>query len=270
MQYRSSIVFFLAYSAAASAVNPTYVSTHADSRVSTSNRSDTQVAYRDELNGFAIDRNGGVRMSTSDNRPAVVVTAKGAGEFPSAKSYAYDTNTGVKRISLIGREDKFSQSIEESSRLPLTVQNVYGQTAWVPASSGIPFGWGVISGNFSSPWLQIVNLNGASYGKQQLLNSGFGIPFEWIKADPAPSGTGYSTFRYVGFAPPAAEIWADSYFPIPNNWVRVSTGGGGFGKYRNTTGVPSGTVWLVDISWVIPSDWSYVGFGYPMRLIRKN
>ncbi len=272
MLYRVSLVFLLACSAAASAANPTHVGIHTDNKASASNRSDTQVAYRNELNGFTVDKNGGVHLSTFDNRPALSVTANGISEFQVAKNYAYDTSAGIKRISLIDREDQSSQSAVKSNRLPFTAQNIYGQTAWVSASSGVPEGWGVISGNFLSYRLQIICLYGAPYGSQQRLNSDMGIPFDWVRAVPGAGagGTGYSTFMYVGFAPPAAEIWADSYFPIPINWVRVSTGGAGFGRYRNTTGVPSGTVWTVDISWGVPSDWSDVGSGYPMRRVRKN
>jgi hypothetical protein len=300
-----SIAILIAYCGAASAGNVTQTEIPAKNTGLISGNSSSLYAFRDGLNGFVINDRGTVRLSSADNKPAAVVTAGTAAILLAANTYTYDSNTGINRISLIDRKNKTAVSMQPESKGSFAAASAYGQVMWVPSSSYISYEWSVISGDISSPWVQIMyllgapygstqqlnsqfpvtpnwgrvsggygygifkQLDGATYGKQERLDASFAIPLDWVKIDPTYSG-GYGSFMYVGYAPPGAEIWANSYFPIPYTWVRVSTGGAGFGRYRNTVGVPSGTQWYVDASWGIPSGWSFVSGGYPMRIARKN
>jgi hypothetical protein len=303
MLYRISIAMMFAYSGVVSAANPSQTGALTGTGVAGNQSSVNQYAYRDSLNGFIVDKAGKVDFSTIDRKTAAIVTTDGAGTFFPGNNYVYDTPTGNSRINLIERQGSDSKSAQTAADGKFTIQETYGQTMWLPPNSFVPNGWGTISGNVGG-WLQVKYLigapygaveflnsalpvpggwgrtngsygygtfkclNGATYGRQEIIDSSYGIPFNWVRTNPGNGGY-YGVFLYVLGAPFGAEIWADSYFPIPNNWVRVSTGGAGYGQFRNTSGAPSGTQWYVDASWGIPGGWTYVGSGYPMCLARK-
>jgi hypothetical protein len=267
MHYRSSTALLLACAVTASVVQAAGVS--ADRAASDNVPGLSQFAYRQDVAGFALDRTGAVRPVASDNMPAAVVNSKAVGESSGVKTYVYDTREGVKRISLIDQKQAPVQSAMQAGRGSFTVQNVYGASQWVPNGSWIDDGWAVINGDTTSPWIQIMYLYGAPYGTALRLNYRYLVPGGWVKSQPG-WGTNYSMFTSVTGAPPGTIIWADSYFPIPTNWVRLAPGPG-FNQFRNAEGMPSGTVWNVDVSWGFPSDWSFFGpRGYPMSRIRKN
>jgi hypothetical protein len=303
MLYRASIAMLFVYTGVAFAANPAQTGIPAGTSMAANQSSVNQYAYSDDLNGFIIDKSGKINFSTTDKKPAAIVRTHDGGAFFSDKNYVYDTATGNSRVSLIERQNLNSKSAQSTVDGKFTIQETYGQTMWLPPNSFVPNGWGTISGNVGG-WLQVKYLigapygaieflnsalpvpggwgrtngsygygtfkclNGATYGRQETLDSSYGIPFNWVRTNPGNGGY-YGVFMYVDGAPFGAQIWADSYFPIPYNWVRVSTGGAGYGQFRNTLGAPSGTQWYVDATWGIPSGWTYVGGGYPMRLARK-
>ena len=305
MLYRISIAILLACTGAAQEAKGMQPERSTARDVSDNHRITTQYAYRDGFSGFSVDKNGRVNPFSSDKKSVPVVTAGEISPSSTSNLYVYDTSTGNSRFGLIERADISSKSTIPNSKAPFTAQAAYGDTVSVSSNGPIPYGWGTVYGDQTSYWIVIryllgapygalqnlnsnfpipygwgrisggygygafKNVNGATYGRQETLDSSFGIPLNWVRTNPGNGGY-YGVFMYVDGAPFGAQITADSYFPIPYNWVRVSTGGAGYGQFRNTLGAPSGTQWYVDASWGIPSDWSFVSGGYPMRIARKN